>query len=248
MHLRAKVIALAILIGPLPRIAPAADAVTSAAPGQAAPSQTALDAAVADLRQDPNLGGRTKVRTLRWVGKSRPTPPPTSPSWLPGLFEYFGQFAGWLLWAGGAGAAAVAVVWIVRLLKARVPRAVPDQPKVADRRVLDLGIDPDTLPDDVGAAALELLRDSRVRDCLSLLYRASLSSAVRGFGVNIGAQLTEREVLGVIKGVLDEPRARYLSDLVSMRQRVVYAGEAVAPDMIQPLCARFPTFFDPPKR
>jgi hypothetical protein len=243
---RAKAVALAILIGYLAPAAPAADAVKSAPPTSAALAPAAIDAAIADLRHDPNLGGQTKIRTLRWVTKSQPQPPPTSPNWIIGLFDYAGQFAGLLLWIAGAGAVAMAAVWIFRLLKSGEPRAVPDQPEVGNRRVLDLDIHPDSLPEDVSAAALELLRAGRLRDSLSLLYRASLSSAVHRFGATLGAHHTEREVLKTVKGALDEPRARYFADLVAIWQRVVYAGEAVAPDAVLPLCAGFSTYFDPP--
>ena len=248
MRSPAKAIALAVLIGPLSSVAAAADAAGTVPPTNSAPSPAAIDAAIADLRHDPNLGGQTKIRTLRWVTKSQPRPPSTSPGWLSGLFDYAGQFGGLLLWAAGAGAAAMAAVWIFRLLKTRRPRAVPIpvQADAGGRRILDLDIRPDSLPDDVGAAALELLRTGRVRDCLSLLYRASLSSAVHRFGVTIGAQHTEREVLGAVKGALDEPRARYFADLVAIWQRVVYAGEILAPDAVLPLCAGYSTFFDPP--
>jgi hypothetical protein len=241
---RAKAAALAVLIGYLSPAAPAADAVKSAPPTSAALSPAAMDAAIADLRHDPNLGGQTKIRTLRWVTKSQPRPPPTSPGWLFGLFEYAGQFAGLLLWVAGAGAAAMAVVWIFRLLKSREPHAVSIQTDVANRRVLDLDIRPDSLPDDVSAAALELLRTGRVRDSLSLLYRASLSSAVHRFGATISAHHTEREVLRAVRGALDEPHAHYFADLVAIWQRVVYAGEAVAPEVVLPLCAGFSAFFD----
>jgi hypothetical protein len=259
---RVKAVALGVLIGPLSPVAPAADAVQSAPPTNTAASPAsdavksahptraalapaAMDAAIVELRHDPNLGGQTKIRTLRWVTKSQPRPPQTSPGWMFGLFEYAGQFAGLLLWVAGAGAVAMAAVWIFRLLKSREPRTVPAQAEVSDRRVLDLDIRPDSLPDDVSAAALELLRAGRLRDSLSLLYRASLSSAVHRFGVAIGAHHTEREVLGAVRGALDEPRARYFADLVTIRQRVVYAGEVLAPEAVLPFCAGFSTFFDP---
>lgn len=246
MRSRVKAVTLAVLIGPLSPAAPADDAVKSAPPASTALSPAAIDTAIADLRRDPNLGGQTKIRTLRWVTKSQPRPPPTSPNWMLGLFEYAGQFAGLLLWVSGAGAVAMAAVWIFRLLKSCEPSAVPAQADVSDRRVLDLDIRPDSLPDNVSAAALELLRAGRLRDSLSLLYRASLSSAVHRFGVAIGAHHTEREVLGAVRGALDEPRARYFADLVTLRQRVVYAGEVLAPDAVLPFCAGYSTFFDPP--
>ncbi len=243
MRSRAKAVVLVVLIGLL---SPVADAVNSVSPANTAISPATIEAAIADLRHDPNLGGQTKVRTLRWVNKSQPRPAPASPNWMIGLFDYIGQFAGLLLWIAGAGTVAMAAVWILRLLKSGAPLDVPAQPDVGNRRVLDLDIHPDSLPTDVSAAALELLRASRLRDCLSLLYRASLSSAVHRFGVALGAHHTEREVLKTLKGALDEPRARYFSDLVAIWQRVVYAGEAVAPDAVLPLCAGFSTYFDPP--
>ena len=246
MRLPAKAVALAVLIGYLSPVAPAADAVKPAPPTSAVLSPAAIDGAIADLRHDPNLGGQTKIRTLRWVTQSQPRPPSTSPNWIVGMFNYVGQFGGLLLWIAGAGAAAFAAVWIFRLLKSVEPRTVPTQPDANDRQVLDLDIRPDSLPDDVSAAAIELLRAGRVRDALSLLYRASLSSAVHRYGVALGTHHTEREVLRTVKGVLDEGRARYFADLVAIRQRVVYAGEAMAEDAVLPLCTGFSAYFDPP--
>ncbi len=247
---RAKGIALALLIAPWSPIAQAADAVKSAPPTSAALSGTAIEAAVADLRHDPNLNGQTKIRTLRWVTGAAPRPAPTSatpPSWLLGLFEYLGQIGGILLWGAGGLAVAGAAVWILRVLKSRAPQAVAAAPPdAALRQLLDLDIRPDSLPQDVGAKALELLSGGRVRDCLSLLYRASLSSAVHRYGVSIGAQHTEREVLGAIGRALDESRARYFAELVATWQRVVYAGEILSPDAVVPLCTGFPIHFDPP--
>jgi hypothetical protein len=243
---RAKALALALLISPLSSVTPAADAVKPGPLPYTVISPATIDAAVADLGHDPNLGGQTKIRTLRWVTPSQPRPPPTSPSWISGLFDYLGQFGGLLLWIVGAAGVAVAAVWILRLLKSGAPRAVPAQPDVADPQVLDLDIRPDSLPVDVSAAAIELLRAGRLRDALSLLYRASLSSAVHRFGVTLSAHHTEREVLKAVKVALDDARSRYFADLVAIRQRVVYAGEAVSPDAVLPLCGGFSTYFDRP--
>ena len=78
------------------------------------------------------------------------------------------------------------------------------------------------------------------------MYRASLSSAVHRFGVTLSAHHTEREVLKAVKVALDDTRARYFADLVAIWQRVVYAGEAVSPDAVLPLCGGFSTYFDRP--
>ena len=246
MRSRVKAFALAVLISPLSPMATAAAAVKPPPLPYTVISPATVDAAVADLGHDPNLGGQTRIRTLRWVNPSQPQPPPTSPAWIIGLFDYLGQFGGVLLWIVGAAGVAVAAIWILRLFKSGAPRAVPVQPDMVGRQVLDLDIRPDSLPDDVSAAAIELLRAGRLRDCLSLLYRASLSSAVHRFGVTLSAHHTEREVLKAVKVALDEARARYFTDLVAVWQRVVYAGEAVAPEAVLPLCGGFSTYFDRP--
>ena len=248
MRSRAEAVALAALICLLSPLAPAADAVKYAPPASTvlSPAQSTPPSPIFVMTRTSAV----KPRSVRFAGspaRSR-SPASTSPDWLIGLFEYAGRFGGLLLWAAGAVAAAIAAVWILRLLKSREPRASTARPDPgdADGAVLDLDIRPDSLPEDVSAAALELLRAGRVRDSLSLLYRASLSSAVHRFGATIGAHHTEREVLGAVKGALDEPRARYFADLVAIWQRVVYAGEILAPDAVMPLCAGFSTFLDPP--
>jgi hypothetical protein len=243
---KALALALAVLSNPLSPVISKADAVTPSPPNSPVISPLTLGAAVEALRHDPNLGGQTKVRTLHWVTKAQPRPPPTSPSWIIGLFDYIGQFGGLLLWAIGAAAAAAAAIWILRLLKSRSPRIAAVESDLDPRRLLALDIRPVSLPDDVSAAAIELLRAGRLRDCLSLLYRGSLSAAVYRFGAALGSQHTEREALKAVKVALDDARARYFSDLVAIWQRVVYAGETVSPEAVLPLCTAFAAHFDQP--
>jgi hypothetical protein len=123
------------------------------------------------LKHDPNLGGQTKVRTLKWSSASKPTPPEEMPQWILAFFEYVSQLSGVLLWALGAIAVAVAAVWGYRNLRMQWPRVQMADSEPATGRILDLDISPDSLPGDVGAAALALSSDGRIREALSLLYR-----------------------------------------------------------------------------
>jgi hypothetical protein len=216
----------------------------AAAPVPAIPASTsitpaAIDSAITELKRDPNLGGQIQVRTLKWTTASKPTPPSEMPQWILAFFEYLSQLSGLFVWACGAIAVAVAAVWGYRHLRTRLPRAPAADAATVASRILDLDISPDSLPDDVGAAALSLSRAGRMRESLSLLYRAALSRAVNHFGAVIGPSLTEREALGAVRASLDEPRANYFADLVRVWQRVVYAGDVVAHDDVARLCTDF---------
>jgi hypothetical protein len=232
---------LGALLGVCALIASAAaeDGAPVAVPTSPAILPAAIDSAVSELKHDPNLGGETKVRTLKWTSASRPTAPSELPRWILGFFDFLSQLSGLLLWAAGAIAVAVAAIWGYRHLRWRPPREPSAQIAPAAARIFDLDISPDSLPDDVAAAALSLSRAGKLRESLSLLYRASLSRAVSRFGAVIGPSLTEREALGAVRASLDEPRARYVADLVKVWQRVVYAGDVVAPDDVAQLCTRF---------
>jgi hypothetical protein len=143
----------------------------------------------------------------------------------------------------GAIGFAVAAVWVYRLLKSRqsAPRVAAGQ---GVSRVQDLDINPNSLPADVGAAALSLLEAGRTREALSLLYRGSLSRVVHRFAVAVGESFTEGEALRAVGQRLDQPRVQYFAALVALWQRVVYAAEAAAPESVAVLCREFAPTFD----
>jgi hypothetical protein len=221
--------------------APASAAAAGAAAPNAAPIGTYLTreeirAAAAKLRADSNLGGEKTLRTLRWneVNQGKATPPP---SWLTRLFDFLAQSSSLLLWVVGAVCAAVALVWALRLLRERVPGTVAQEHAVTTVQGLD--IRPESLPEDIGAAALELLKAGHEREALSLLYRGALSRAVHRHGITILASATEGEALRAVNARLDPPRAAYFADLVGLWQRAVYAGESVSAKPIDRLCRGF---------
>ena len=216
---------------PAPVSAPAAIA-------PSAPSHEEIQAAIAKLRLDPNLGQAHSVRTLRWKDTQASSPPADAPTWLMGLFDYMGQAGSLLMWLGGAVVAAFAIVWSFRFLKARSPSTKLARSKPVSH-VGDLDIRPDSLPEDIGAAALELLNAGRVRDALSLLYRGALSRAVHGFGIAIQASHTEGEALRVVVAGLDASRADYFRQLVGLWQGAVYAGQPAPIAPVAALCSTF---------
>jgi Domain of unknown function (DUF4129) len=215
-----------------------ASAVSSPAPIGSYLSRAEILAAAAKLRADPNLSGNETTRTLRWnpdKGKAAKAPP--TPRWLAATFDFLAQSSSLLLWIAGIVCAGIAGVFIIRLLKRRMPRIAPIEPRVLSVRGLD--IRPESLPDDVGAAALGLLDAGREREALSLLYRGALSRAVHRHGVAIGPSATEGEALRAVNATLDPGGAAYFTDLVAIWQRAVYAGEKVVREPIARLCSSF---------
>ena len=235
-----------LLAAPCSATVVVADPTTSSSVSAAHPALGAaltLDevrAAAAKLSTDPNLGGTHKIRSLRWTQPRAPDRPQNPPPWIEGLFEYLGQTASVLLWVAGAIAAAVAVLWAYRTFKARTPREeFLAEPVVT--RIGDMDIRPESLPADIGAAALALAEAGKTREALSLLYRGALSRAVHRFGAAIGESFTEGEALRAVGLRLDPTRLEYFSDLVGIWRKAGYAGEALSGDPVRHLCRGFAT-------
>jgi hypothetical protein len=216
-------------------------AASSAAPAEGPLSHDEIREAVAKVAGDSNLAGRQKSLELR---RKRPqAPPANTPSWAQGFFGFLAQSMSVLFRAAGAAAAVAAAIALIRWLRA-LPPAVEPSPAARARGVGGLDIDPYSLPENIGAAALALLEAERMREALSLLYRGALSRAVHRYGVVIGESYTESEALRAANADLDPDRAAYLADLVGVRQRIVYAGETAERETLERLCDRFAPTLD----
>ena len=218
-----------------------APAASSASPAEGPLSHDEIREAVAKVAGDSNLAGRQKSRELRW--RQSQAPPATTRSWAGGFFGFLAQSMSVLFWVAGAAAAVSAAIGLIRWLRA-LPPAVERSPAARARSVGGLDIDPDSLPADIGAAALALLEAQRMREALSLLYRGALSRAVHRYGVVIGESYTESEALRAVNANLDPGRAAYVADLVGVRQRTVYAGETAARETLERLCHGFAPSLD----
>jgi hypothetical protein len=204
----------------------------------------AVQAAVETLRHDPNLSRDKTIRSLHWIaGNQKPPLPKDAPAWIVSLFLFLTQSASLLIWVVGAIGLAFAAVWVHRTIKSRqsAPRVVAAQ---VSSRVQGLDINPNSLPLDVGGAALSLLEAGRTREALSLLYRGALSRAVHRFAVAVHESFTEGEALRAVGQRLDRPQVEYFTALLALWQRVVYAAEVPTPQSVAALCREFSSTFD----
>jgi hypothetical protein len=233
LALTAQIAAAPVLAAAPPRGAPP--------PAGQVPSTEQIAAAMKAIRKDPNLGGMRKERTLHWVNDNeRPKAHHSAVwiEWIAGLFGWFARTSRFLVWAAVVVLVGFLGIFLVRLLRERPARASADR-FTPPTHVRDLDIRPESLPDDIGAAARQLWQSGERRAALALLYRGLISRLVHVYGVPIRASSTEGDCLALAAPRLDESPRRYASRLIRIWQLAVYGGHEPPSDTINALCDEF---------
>jgi hypothetical protein len=238
-------------------------ALGAAAANAAAPARISnvaeIDAAVKVVAEDPNLGGEKKERKLHWKESKKEVKDPPVPEWI----KWLGQFFDWvneaarvLVWVLG-GIAVIVVLLVLRRWLAVRGEPAGRMRGALPTHVRDLDIRPESLPDDIGAAAWQRWQAARDwqerRGALSLLYRGTLSRLVHVYRVPIRASSTEGECMRLARAAFQrirEPAAEHRADLVDQLidvwQRAVYGLQAPDDATVRDLCMRFgPTLSGP---
>ena len=216
------------------------------APGET-PTRPEVRKALDKVANDPNLSTVRTINSLRWKQQEANTEEPwwaPIARWTRGLFGWLAESGRLLVWVVGALAVVLLTVFIVRLVRGRSLPRVPKQ-FVAPSHVRDLDIRPESLPDDVGAAALALWQRGDQRAALALLYRGTLSRLVHVHSVPIRASSTEGECLALARPRLSESSARYAASLVGVWTAAVYGAQEPAGGVVQALCGEFGAALDP---
>ena len=210
------------------------------------PTEAEIAHALDIVKADPNLGTLRTVKMLKWRDSTTPQPSkvPTWLSWLAGLFRWFDQSARVLVWGAAAVLAAFLVSYIVSLIRARGHVTAGETATVAPTRVFDLDIRPESLPDDIGAAARRLWDQSEHRAALALLYRGMLSRLAHVHQVPIRDSSTEGDCLALAALHLSPLKSEYASRLVGAWQRAVYGREEIRADFVYRLCDGFSSALD----
>jgi Domain of unknown function (DUF4129) len=228
-RLRALVLALLIAAVPLPAAAQA-------------PTRSDIEHAIETVKADPNLAPQKTIRTLKWVQTSATEPAPEESGgfakWLLELMGWFAQSARVVVWVAVALLAGLLVVFVVRLLKERSPSMGPGR-KVIPTHVQDLDIRPESLPDNIGAAARALWDGGDQRGALSLLYRGLLSRLVHVHNVPIRDSSTEGDTLQLTATRLRDDKRDYVAQLIQIWQRAVYGGQQPETGSLYQLCDEF---------
>lgn len=186
------------------------------------------------LRDDPNIERGGVTRQLRWV--ERPSPRSEPPGWLSSAANLINVSGRMLLWGAAVVAAAFLVVYLVRLGQLRAARA--REGFVSPTHVQDLDIRPESLPEDVAAAAWALWERGECRAALSLLYRGMLSRLVHVHRTPIRASSTEEECAQLAAARLSDPQVDYVRQLIQVWQDAVYGGRNPPTEHFQALCGQ----------
>ncbi len=142
------------------------------------------------------------------------------------LFGGVGEFIASVLQVLGWMLLAVILGMLVYLIWRTFGGYTPDTAlgKQAPKVLFGLNIAPETLPDDIAAAALALIAQGRVRDALSLIYRGALSYLVHARNLRVSAGATESEVATLSKRVLTPDGVSYFGRVLSQWIDIAYAG------------------------
>jgi hypothetical protein len=212
------------------------------------PTRAEVAAAVAKLKADSNLGAATSTRKLVRNSTADTAVAQESPSWLRWIGNAFAWLAGTaraLLWVGGILLAGMLGLYIKRFLQSRGERSVPLRFSTPTH-VRDLDIRPESLPDDIGGAALELWERGEHRAALALLYRGLLSRLAHVHGIPIRDSSTEGDCLTLAAEHLPATRSAYMGRLIRVWQRAVYGNVEPASEEFHALCAGFAAAADTP--
>ena len=208
-----------------------------------APTSQEVKAAAAQVAQDPDLGKRVKQSTLRLrddAPAKRAKPGDNPFEWLVNLMRWLAESARMLVWLAGAMAVAVLLVGLRHWIRARADAKIPPRAQLPSH-VQSLDIRPESLPDDIGAAAAALWTNGQQRPALSLLYRGALSRLVHDHQVPIRAASTEGECVQLATRRLEAPRGDFFAQLVRAWQLAVYGARLPDTQQALALCRDFDT-------
>jgi Domain of unknown function (DUF4129) len=222
----------------------AAARASAAVDGQ--PSEAEITRALDAVKADPNLAGLRTIKMLRWKDADRPKPAntPAWVTWVAELFRWLDQSARYLVWGVVALLAVLLIGYLASLGGPGGETAARESATAAPGRVFDLDIRPESLPDDIGAAARLLWDRTEHRAALALLYRGMLSRLAHVHQVPIRDSSTEGDCLDLAAQHLPPARSEYASRLVGAWRRAVYGRELIATDTVYRLCDGFSSALD----
>lgn len=155
-------------------------------------------------------------------------------AFLSQIFGFVAEFGLWILLA-------VLIVFVIlRFSQWRLPllERLRQRSATAAARVED-DVVPETLPDDIVAAARALFARGAVRAAMALLYRGACAGLPLGPGITLTPGATESDILRQVRAIEDANMRDALVDIVRSWQRTAYAADLPDAARFEAITARY---------
>ena len=211
----------------------------------AAPRNAEAQKHIDEVMHRPEFNTQKTTESWRYIGKEdQAEEARTSPFWESLLA--LGKGLAWIVKGLFYLILFGAVVWLIinhqRWLNWM--RGIKPAPRYQPpAQLFGLDIRPESLPDNLAAAALKLWQAGDARGALSLLYRGALSQLAQQENVSLKASDTEGDCLQVVQRTQTEFTSTYFSQLTRAWQTVAYAGRAPQAADGEALCRDFSAHF-----
>ncbi len=176
------------------------------------------------------------VHHWRWSWQRETTAPTKS-----GFWGAFIPIAARVLEVSLWVVALVLIIWLAlnyrRLAAGFSNEAFSSRPRQNPQVAFGLDLRPTSLPADPALAALNLCEAGDYRQCLALLYRATLVALIER-GLDLKASHTEEDCLALARGALKLTTGAldYLQRLTQQWQRLAYGHQTPDPALTRQLC------------
>lgn len=214
-----------------------------AAPVAAQPSPA--KAAINEVLRDPVFG--QEVDDMEWRLRPRAEEEkddPGMPSWWKSvreIVELIARFSRVLVWIVGALLVAVLIYLLIRYREHWLPaRRAPAHPP---EFLFGLDVRPESLPDDVAAAARSAAAQGRIREALSLLYRATLVALIHRLHIEFRLGDTEEDCLHRVDRRLEAPAFAHFKSLLDHWRAAAYAHQLPSASTCDALCSEWEQHF-----
>ncbi len=162
--------------------------------------------------------------------------------WLRDIGNLIAALSEALMWA--AVAFGVFLLWRYRHLFLRsLPRREDDEEPLPDP-VSGASLRPQSLPADPAGEARRLAAAGRLREALSLLYRATLVRLAGEYALELPAGFTEAEALRAVTRAARPEHAGFFRTVVGLWQALAYAGIAPAAQRVEALADDWQRHFE----
>ena len=204
---------------------------------------------ITEIMQGKDFQGKKKV--AGWYLKAKTThktgASPANLSWLQLIGNVLAQLGQLMLWLIVAALVVTAIYFFVKWMPvgAGGARQKPVA-RAAPKSLFGLDITPDSLPEDVAAAALAMWQAGKVIDALSLLYRGALVTLVHRDGINLRGSATEGDCIRILARhaeTIAQPTRQFFQLLTRHWQYAAYAHRHPTETLMRELCDAWPQHF-----